>query len=148
MSYGRGYDEMLTLRDAVHRLFEDSFVRPQGRASETAGDGHAQSIPVNIFEAGDNIVVFSPMPGLHADDVEITVNEGVLTLHGNKRGPGEQRHEYTVHEWTVGPYHRAVPLPDVVDPESARASFDNGVLVVTFNKSERSKPRRIQVQAG
>lgn len=143
MSYGRGYQDMLSLRDAMGRLFEDSFVRPAVRGAEP-GDGHPQSVPVNVYHAGDNVVLFAPMPGLKPDDVEISVNEGVLTLHGNKRG-NEQRHDFLLHEWTVGPYHRSVQLPDDVDLESARASLDNGVLVVTFNKSERSRPRRIHV---
>lgn len=144
MSYGRDYYDTLSLRDAMGRLFEDSFVRPAARGTEP-GDGHAQSVPVNMFHAGDNVVIFVPMPGLQPDDVEIGVNEGVLTLHGKKRG-NEQRHEFLLHEWTVGPYHRSVQLPEDVDLESARASLDNGVLVVTFNKSERGRPRRIQVR--
>ncbi len=145
MSFGRGYNDILSLREAMNRLLEESYVQPR-RGSE-GGSGQAQQVPANVFHSGDNIVVFVPMPGLQPEDVEISVNEGVLTLHGKKRG-NEERHEFYVHEWTVGPYTRSLQLPDEVDVESARASLDNGVLVVTFNKSERSKPRRIQVRAG
>ncbi len=145
MSFGRGYNDILSLREAMNRLLEESYVQP--RRGGEGGSGQAQHVPANVFHSGDNIVVFVPMPGLQPEDVEISVNEGVLTLHGKKRG-NEERHEFYVHEWTVGPYTRSLQLPDEVDVESARASLDNGVLVVTFNKSERSKPRRIQVRAG
>ncbi|MDP9382312.1 MAG: Hsp20/alpha crystallin family protein [Chloroflexota bacterium] len=146
MSFGRGFDDVLSLRDAMNRLFAESFVQPT-RAQQQAGGENTQAVPVNIFEAGDNVVVFVPMPGLQPTDVDISVSESVLTLRGNKRGH-EERHHFLQHEWTVGPYQRSVQLPEDVDVESARASMDNGVLVITFNKSERNRPRRIQVQSG
>ena len=146
MSYGRGFNDSLTLREAMNQLFEDSFVGAPQRRQER-GSGQAQGVPVNIFQSGDNVIVFVPMPGLQPEDVEISVSENVLRLHGNKRGH-EERHDFLLHEWTVGPYERAVVLPEDIDVSSARASFDNGVLVITFNKSEASKPRRIEVRSG
>ncbi len=145
MSYGRSYNEMLSLREAMNQLMEESFIRPT-RGRQAAGDD-MQSVPVNVFQAGDNVVVFAPMPGLQPEDIEIGVAEGVLTIQGKKRGH-EERHEFFQHEWTVGPYRRSVQLPDDIDAESARASLDNGVLVITFNKSGRSKPQRIEVRSG
>lgn len=145
MSFGRMHQDALTLREAMNQLFEESFVSSQRPRQQN--ENAAQAIPVNIFQAGDNVVVFAPMPGLQPEDVEMHVTENVLHIHGNKRG-SEERRDLLLHEWTVGPYHRSVPLPEDVEVESARASLDNGVLVVTFNKSERSKPRRIQVRSG
>lgn len=146
MSFGRGFEDMLSLREAMNRLFAESYVQPS-RTRQQASAESAQAVPVNVFESGDNVVIFAPMPGLQPTDMDISVTENVLTIHGNKRG-SEERHNFLVHEWTVGPYQRAVQLPEDVDAASARASLDNGVLVITFNKSERSKPRRIEVQAG
>ena len=146
MSYARGFNDILSLREAMNRLFEESFIQPQHPRQQVERDG-AQHVPVNIFQAGDNVVVFAPLAGLQPSDVDISVTENILHLRGKKRGH-EERHEFYLHEWTVGPYERSVQLPDEVDAESARASMDNGVLVITFNKSERSKPRRIQVQGG
>lgn len=145
MSSGRSFNDALTLREAMNRLFEESFIRPT-RAREGGAAESAQEIPINIFSSGDNVVLFAPMPGLQPEDIEMSLSEGVLVIHGSKRGH-EERHQFFVHEWTVGPYVRTVPLPVDVDPGSARASMDNGVLVVTFNRSERSKPRRIPIQA-
>lgn len=145
MSFGRMHQDALTLREAMNQLFEESFVAPQCARQEASGQ--AQPIPVNIFQAADNVVVFAPMPGLQPEDVEMHVSENILHIHGKKRG-SEERRDLLLHEWTVGPYQRSVQLPEDVDVESARASLDNGVLVVTFNKSERSKPRRIQVRSG
>lgn len=145
MGFGRSYEEMMSLREAMNRLFEDSFIRPPRSQSPTTE--RVQSVPVNVFRSGDNVVVFAPMPGLQPEDVEIGVSNNVLTMMGHKRGH-EERHELLQHEWTVGPYQRAVELPSEVDVDTARASLDNGVLVVTFNKSERNKPRRIQIQSG
>lgn len=148
MSYGRGFQDTLSLREAMNRLFEESFVQQTGQRRRGGQQSQAQSIPVNIFDEGDNITVFAPMPGLQPENIEITANNGILTLSGEQRGPGQERHEYSVHEWTIGPYQRSVPLPEGVDVESARASYDNGVLVVTFNKAEPNRPRRIQVKSG
>ncbi len=144
MSFGRGYIESMPLRDALNRLFEDSFVR-SGRQQRAAGEN--QIVPVNMFRSTENVVVFAPMPGLQPEDVSITVQDNVLTMHGAKRG-NEERNDLIRHEWTVGPYHRDLELPEDVDVNSARASLDNGVLVVTFSKSERSKPRRIEIRTG
>ena len=146
MSYARGFNDILSLREAMNRLFEESFIQPQRPRQQAERDG-AQQVPVNIFQAGDNVVVFAPLSGLQPSDVDISVTENTLHIRGKKRGH-EERHEFYLHEWTVDPYERSVQLPDEIDAESARASMDNGVLVITFNKSERSKPRRIQVQAG
>jgi HSP20 family protein len=151
MSFGRGFDDPLSLREAMNRLFEESFIpaptRGRGQSARRPGAAEPQHVPINIFRAGDNVVFFAPMPGLQPDDLELSVSENVLTIRGHKRGH-EERHEFLLHEWTVGPYERSLPLPEDLDPESARASMDNGVLVITFNRSERAKPRRIQVQTG
>ena len=142
MSFGQNPQGAVSLRDAINRLFEDSFV-----TSESPSGG-AQPVPVNVFHAGDNIVVYAPMPGLQPEDLDINVTNGVLSIRGEQRGPGQERRDFLRHEWTVGPYQRSIPLPDYVDVSSARASLDNGVLVVTFNRSEQSKPRKIQIQTG
>ena len=149
MSFGRGYSESMPLREALNRLFEDSYIQQasQSRQPARARGDQGQMVPVNVFRSGDNVVVFAPMPGLQPVDVEITVAENVLSIRGVKRGH-EERHDFLLHEWTVGPYYRDVELPQDVEVGSARASLDNGVLVVTFDRSERSKPRRIQIQSG
>ncbi|MDQ3327309.1 MAG: Hsp20/alpha crystallin family protein [Chloroflexota bacterium] len=144
MQYGRSNNETLTLREAMSQLLEESFIHP-ARVRYLAS-GNAQSIPVNVFQSADNVVVFAPMPGLQPEDIEISVSGGTLTIQGKKRGH-EERHEFFRHEWTVGPYQRMLQLPEEAEPESARASLDNGILVVTFNKLERSGPQRIEVRS-
>ena len=146
MSYGRGFEEPLALREAMNRLFEESFIQPT--RAQRHGGTEPQTIPINIFQSGDNVVVFAPMPGLHPEDVEVNVANYVLHIRGHKRGPGEERRHFLIHEWTVGPYERSIPLPEEGDVNSARASFDNGALVVTFDRAEHTKPRRIPVQTG
>lgn len=111
-------------------------------------DAQPQFVPVNVFESADNLVVFVPMPGLQASDITLTLGaDGVLSVRGKKRGH-EERHRFLRHEWTVGPYEREVRLPDDLDPESARATLDNGVLVVSFNRAQGSMPHRIPITAG
>jgi HSP20 family protein len=148
MRYGRSYNNSLTLREAISQLLEESFIHPANQLTRDPklASGDPQSIPVNVFQSGDKVVVFAPMPGLQPEDMEISVTGDTLSIRGKKRGH-EERHEFLQHEWTVGPYYRDVHLPENVEPESARASLDNGILVVSFNRLERSEPRRVEVRS-
>lgn len=122
--------------------------RPGGRGPTFMGDegaasGAAQTIPLNVWEGSDEIVVAAPMPGIEADDLEISVLDDELRLRAKERGPGQERREYLLREWSYGPYDRRIRLPYAVDAERANASLGNGVLVLTLPRSAASRPRKI-----
>lgn len=125
----------------------DWYLRDDGQSGNPAGQGSAQaaaqSIPLNIFEGDDELVIVAPVPGIEADDLEISVLGDDLRLRAAERGPGQERRTYLLREWSYGPYERRVRLPYPVDADAANASLGNGVLVLTLPRSASTRPRKI-----
>jgi HSP20 family protein len=141
-------DQFTSLRDAMGRLLDQSFTfGGRGEAGDAQG---AQTVPVNIFEAEDVLMILAPMPGLQEEDVDITVRGNTLTLEGRERADlkPDSGKRYLRHEWRYGPYRRMVELPYAVDANSAEATLGNGVLTVRLQKAETERVRRIRVSSG
>jgi HSP20 family protein len=135
--------ELLSLRQAMDRLFEDSFVRPRGWGI-AAADGIA--LALDISSTADALVVEASLPGVKPDDVEITIENGALTIRGttaSERREGEG--DYLVQEIRRGEFVRTVSLPSGLEPDKATATFENGVLTLRVPKAEQVKPRQIRI---
>jgi HSP20 family protein len=92
--------------------------------------------------------VKASLPGLKADDVQISITADVLTLRGEFKEANEQKEAtYHIREQRFGSFERAVMLPTDVQSDKARADFENGVLTVTLPKAETVKPRTISIKA-
>jgi HSP20 family protein len=142
-------NQFTSLRDAMGRLLDQSFTLG-GREGGGEGSAGAQTVPVNIFEAEDILMILVPMPGLQEEDVDITVRGNSLTVEGKERADlkPESGKRYLRHEWRYGPYRRMIELPYAVDANSAEATLGNGVLTVRLQKAETERIRRIQVRGG
>ncbi|NJM52469.1 MAG: Hsp20/alpha crystallin family protein [Blastocatellia bacterium] len=109
----------------------------------------AWSPSVDIFENQDQIVLEAELPGMKSEDVNISIENNVLTLHGErkfeKKDEGDNFHRV---ERSYGSFSRSFTLPPTVSSENANAEFENGVLRLTLAKREESKPRRIEIKAG
>jgi HSP20 family protein len=104
---------------------------------------------MDLVEAGDHFVLKADLPGLSEDDVQIEVQDGVLTLSGERRS----EHERTERGWhrverSFGRFSRSLTLPEGVNAEAIAASFDKGVLEIRIPKPEERKPRRISIGVG
>jgi len=101
---------------------------------------------VDVFEDANAIRVVAELPGLKPEDVQITLEDGTLTIRGEKKQGAEETTE-RVHRYerSYGVFQRAFRLPDSVDGDRVDAAYENGVLTVTLPKAERAKPRKIQV---
>ncbi len=140
------FDQLTSLREAMSRLMDQSFT-----FAHRGGDGGAgaQTVPVNIFEFEEALLVTAPMPGLQQEDVEISVRGNSLTIEGRQSGdlkPDETGKRYIRHEWRHGPYHRMVELPYAVDAGSAEASLGNGVLTIRLSKAPTERSHKINVK--
>lgn len=136
--FGRGFG----LRQAMDRLLEDAFVLPR-----EGGQAGSSSAALNVYEEGDNLVVEAPLPGVKPEDVDISVEQGTLTIRAQSTAEQERRdRNYLVREYRAGSLARSVGLPPTVDPDACEATFDQGVLRLVFPRSEQSKPRRIQLR--
>jgi HSP20 family molecular chaperone IbpA len=96
--------------------------------------GAAQTLPGRVFETRDRFVLATPMPGLEPADIAVTVDGDSVTLHGNERGPHQHDLKLVLAEWSFGPYHREVTLPQAANSELTNVTYDNGVLVLTLPK--------------
>lgn len=139
------YHTMLTapvfgLRREIDRLFEDTFARESG---------NAWAPPADIREDRDSLTFELELPGISPERVEVTANQGVLTVRGDKRVEQKDSAEdgrYHRIERTYGAFSRSFQLPQGVDDERIEASFDQGVLTVRIPKAALPQPRKINIR--
>ena len=134
--------EMMTLREAMDRLFDDAFTRPL-----SIRDGWTAPA-IDMYQTDDEIVVKASLPGFKADDVQINITGDVLTLRGEMKHEDEKKEKaWHLREQRWGSFERSVALPTNVVADRANADFENGVLTITLPKAEEAKPRTISVKA-
>lgn len=138
------FNEMVSLRDAVNRLFEDSFIRPG--AWPLPFEAAALSIPTDVIETKDNVVVKMSAPGVKPEDIDISVVGDTLTIEGETKSEEQfEEGSYIRKERRFGSFQRTFSLPTSVTSDKAKAEFENGVLTLTLPKAEEAKPRSIKV---
>lgn len=138
------FEDMLSLRDAVGQLLEDSVVRPASRS--TSG---ALMPALDLAESSDAYYVELSVPGFTPENLDITVQENVLTVSGEIKQQ-EQRQDRTYHrvERRHGSFTRSVTFPTNIKADAISASCSNGILSIEIPKAEEVKPRKISVQIG
>jgi HSP20 family protein len=138
------FREMRSLQDEVNRLFTSSF----NRGDDNDLMRGAWSPQVDIFENRNEIVLEAELAGMKPEDVNISIENNVLTIHGErkfeKKDEGDNFHRV---ERAYGSFTRSFTLPPTVSSENANAEFENGVLRLTLAKREEAKPRRIEIKA-
>jgi len=137
------FNEMVSLREAMSDLVNQSMVRPTSRWQ--AGG----TLPFDLYESPDHVVLRAAIPGADPNTIEVTVNQGTLRLQGYCNFyTGDQEKQYTWHArgLSEGQFQLTVSLPTHVDADGAEASYDAGVLTISLPKSEAVKPRRIAVR--
>lgn len=139
------FREMLTLRQAMDRLFEDSVVSPASLRSLTAGS--TLTPPIDVHETDDDLVLTTALPGLKPEDVNITITGQSVQVRGEfKADESVDRDRYLYRERRFGSFSRQLELPVRVNGEAASAEFENGVLTLTIPKAEEVKPRQIEIR--
>lgn len=140
------FGELMSLRQAMDRLFEDSFVRSAGASVRS---GSTSALPLDVRTTADALVVEAALPGVAPDDVEITVEGGTLAISGSYRDErNEDQGDYLVREIRRGSFGRTISLPDGLEADRATATFENGVLALRIPKAEQVKPRQIRITPG
>lgn len=138
--------ERPSAQDVLRRVALERAMTPSPATSRNRGIGHAQAVPVNVYETAEDVVIVVPMPGVEAENIEIEVLGSVVHLRASMRGTGQEDREYLVREWSYGPYARSITLPLDVDAEHANASHGNGVLVVSLPKAQRARTVRVPLR--
>lgn len=135
--------EMMSLREAMDRLFDDAFTRP----FSLARDGWSAPA-IDMFQTDDEIVVKAALPGFKPDEVQINVTGEVLTLKGEVKQQDEKKERaWHIREQRFGTFERSIVLPTDVVADKAKAEFENGILTVTLPKAEEVKPKIINIKA-
>lgn len=139
--------EMVSLRQAMDRLFEDSFVSPL--SWRTISGGETITPAIDVHETADDVVVTAALPGVKPEDVDITMTGQSLTLKGEfKADESIERDQYLYRERRYGTFTRSLQLPVRVKGEGAEATFADGILTLRIPKAEEVKPRQIRINAG
>lgn len=137
------FRDLRTLQEEVNRLFSTNLTRGFGEE----GIGRGAWVPsVDIFENKDQIVLEAELPGMKREDFELTVENNVITLRGERRfEKQDDTDNYHRVERSYGSFTRSFTLPHSVSAEGANAEYTNGVLRVTLPKREEAKSRRIEI---
>jgi HSP20 family protein len=146
--FDNAYTMMDELRRRMDRIFGDVAGYASGGQPEQGGDWNlsAGGWPrTNVYDAGSNLLLEAEVPGLTQQDLQLTINQNLLTLTGERRLDVPEG--YTVHRQERVPlrFSRSVTLPCKIDPEKSVASLDNGVLTVTLPKAPEAQPRKIAI---
>lgn len=137
------FQDVLSLREAMNQLVEESFVRPV--------NGRAQNfVPaLDLSETKDGFLVEAAVPGLKPEDLEITVENNILSIKGETRQESEDKQRnYHRTERRFGSFQRTIGLPKTVKADAIKASLEHGVLKLEIPKAEEVKPRKISVNIG
>lgn len=135
------------LTDRIQRMVNETLGGLDWQYRDSAA---ASWVPaVDVFEETDNIRITAEIPGVQAEDIDISLEGNLLTIRGTKQQEAEEKTE-RVHRYEriYGAFERSFTLPASVEPKDIKAGYDNGVLTVTLPKSERAKPRQIEVEVG
>ncbi len=136
------FDEMMSMRESMDRLFEDFFSRrPRGAAPLVWQPA------VEIFETEAEVVVKAELPGIDPKNVGVTVTAEGLTIKGEAKVEHEDKgRNYYRRELRYGAFQRTIPLPTEVKSDETKATFRHGILEVKVPKAERVRPKTVKVE--
>jgi HSP20 family protein len=141
--------ELTSIQNEMNRLFNTFFDTP---TTGSGGNGNTlrRWIPaMDLVESDEHFVLKADLPGLTEADVNVEVEDNVLTISGDRKAEHEDKREgYVRVERAFGAFRRSLTLPEGIDPEAVQASFENGVLEVRIPKPEERKPRKVAIQVG
>ena len=145
--------DFVVLRDAMNQLLEDSFVPARGSRSSSGGNGSmVRPLPLDVYATQDEALVIAAVPGMSPQDLEVTIDQNVVTLSGTVPTAAESEQgkgaTWYLHELWHGQFRRSVTLPFEVDAGKADASFENGIVRIMLPKAERAKPHKIAIKTG
>jgi HSP20 family protein len=135
-------DQLLNLRDEIHRLFDPRLA--DGQRTTEFFDGWTPAI--DLYEDKENLFVKVELPGLKKDEIEVSMHDGTLSISGERKAATEDSSNQTFRsERFFGRFHRSLALPKPVAVDKIKASYKDGILTVTLPKTEEAKPKQIEV---
>ena len=149
------FNDFVSLRDTVDRLFNESFNEDQFRTSwSRAGNGRTQAVPMplDVYATNDQVVILAAVPGMRPEDLDLTVHESTITISGKIANVAESAETkgatWYVHELWSGEVRRSLTLPFPVDSDRADARFDQGILRVSLAEGRERQAAQDPVGSG
>ncbi len=138
----RGYPVSVTRRVSPF----EGFWRAFGSRPYTYNGDYSKLLPLDVEETEDKIKVSASVPGVDAENIDVTVDDGVLTIKAETASENEETNEnYVVRERRSGSLHRSIRLPDTVDADNAESTYEQGVLTIALPKTEAAKPKSLPI---
>jgi HSP20 family protein len=141
----RPFGELLSIQDRVNQLFDETLTRGEQGAEEFCRG--SWSPPVDIYETASHVVLKAEIPGIAQEEIEIKIEDNTLILKGERQFEKKSEDEtYYRIERSYGTFVRTFTLPNSVDQEGVKASYDAGILKVEMPKKAEKRPKRIKVE--
>ena len=134
------YRELKQMEDTMDRLWRLGGVSGYTEAAED------WNILIDVMQKKDDIIVSASVPGIKPEDIDVAVEDNVLTIRAERKAEAEEDAAYLIKERPYGSFFRALRLPDTVDTEKIGSSYCNGVLTITMPKAEEKKKKQIHVK--
>lgn len=142
--YLNPFSELENLQKEMNKLFDLSF--PGSEFSDTSLLGGRWAPSIDLYDSKDNIVVKADLPGVSKENIDVTIQDNMLTIKGEKKRSSEKKEDdYFRTERFIGTFHRSITLPTSVDRDKVQANYNNGVLELTLPKKEEAKPKQISI---
>jgi HSP20 family protein len=137
------FRDVMSLRDAMDRMFEERFWRAPVPFAPWAEGG----MSIDMYETEDTVVVKTPIPGVTADEIDVSITGDNLTIRAEVKEDEEiKRENYLRRERRYGSYCRSVTLPGGLETDQAEADYTDGILTLSFPKAEEVKPKTIEIK--
>ena len=139
------FKDLLFLQERMSRIFDEALTHNRGPSGLTSSSTFP---PVDIYETENSIVLKAELPGIDIDDVTVEVDENVITLRGERRPKGKNLsgENYLRMERFYGAFERAFSLPNVLDKNSVKAGFKDGVLKISVPKAAEPGRRSVKIK--
>ncbi len=139
------FSDLMTLREAMDRLFEESVVRPGSRLM--APHSGAYDLALDMYETDNELVVTAALPGVKPEDVDVTITGDTLCIKGEVKSETKtEKANYLRQERRYGAFARTISLATPVQADKAEAKFKDGVLTLSIPKAEEAKPKTIKIK--
>jgi len=134
--------DLISVRQAMDRFFDDDY-RP---FHWLAGGFDGPALPLDVTTDADSVTIEAALPGIRPDEVDITVENGTVTISGKTaQERSAEEGSYVLQEIRRGNFSRTVTLPSGLEPDKAKATFENGILRLEIPKADQLKPRQIKI---
>jgi HSP20 family protein len=136
------FGRLSNLRDELDTLFELPFWSNFGRQTQLFS---GWTPALDLYQNNDNVIAVVELPGMHKEDIEISLHDGMLTIGGERKMETQEGNKAERSERYVGKFRRSITLPTRVDANKVSVTYKDGILTVTLPKAEEAKPKQIQV---